>query len=63
MCILKVQGMFVGYFSCLVVLGGNGIDSSALKSMNEMGRLESSLSCSCFLPESSTALLALGVQS
>jgi len=39
--------MFVGYFSCLVALGGSGIDSSTLEGVNEMGRLESALSCSC----------------
>lgn len=63
MCIVKVQGMFVGYFSCSVVLGGNGIDSSMLGGMNEMEGLESSLSCSCFLPVLNSFMLTLGVQS
>lgn len=38
-CILEEPGMPVRYFSCLVVLGGNGIDSSVLGDMGKMRRL------------------------
>ena len=52
----KGTGNVCGYFSCLVVLVGSGIDSSTLGGMGEMRRLEDSLSCSYFLPESPIAL-------
>lgn len=48
--------MLVGYFSCLVMLGGSGIDSSMLEDMGKMRRLWNSLPCSYLLPESPTTL-------
>lgn len=63
MCILEVQGMFVGCFTCLVVMGGSGIDSSTLGLIGERKGLENSLLCSHFLLVFHSFMFALTVQS
>lgn len=53
-CFKGPSDVFVGCFSSVMVLGGHGIGSSTLGGTGEMP--QSSLLCSCFLPESSAAL-------
>lgn len=61
--ILKVKGTFVGCFTCLVVLGGSGIDSSNLGVMGEIKVLDNYLLCSYFLLGFHSFMMALTVQS
>lgn len=55
--------MFEGCFTCLVVLGGSGIDSSKLGVMGEIKGLENSLVCTCFFLGFHSFMLALTVKS